>query len=227
VGPPAESRGDWAKALGVPVVRTPADVQALDYLFYVGSAESFDPRAQKIAVAFVKVMQHAGVKVGILGASETSTGECVRRAGNEMLFQQLARPLVETLNALGVTRIVTCDPMRSTRCGTSTRSSAAITRSFTTRSSSPACSAKVDCASRGFRAGHLPRALLPRPPQRRVRSAARILAQLTRDAPLEFPLRREKAMCCGAGGARMWMEETIGRRINIARFEQALPQSRG
>src|SRR5208282_2467461 len=51
-----------------------------------------------------------------------------------------------------------------------------------------------------------------------------ILARLTRDAPLEFDLRREKAMCCGAGGARMWMDEKIGRRINIARVEQALPQ---
>jgi Fe-S oxidoreductase len=51
-----------------------------------------------------------------------------------------------------------------------------------------------------------------------------ILAQLTKDAPLEFELRREKAMCCGAGGARMWMDEKIGRRINIVRFEQALPQ---
>ena len=51
-----------------------------------------------------------------------------------------------------------------------------------------------------------------------------ILAELTCDAPLEFPLRREKAMCCGAGGARMWMDEKIGRRINLVRFEQALPQ---
>ena len=51
-----------------------------------------------------------------------------------------------------------------------------------------------------------------------------ILAALTRDEPLEFELRREKAMCCGAGGARMWMDEKIGRRINLVRFEQALPQ---
>ena len=100
-GLPADTRGNWANGLGVPVVQTPEDVQALDYLFYVGSAESFDPRAQKIAVAFVKILKHAGVRFGILGARETSTGECVRRAGNEMLFQQLARALVETLNGLG------------------------------------------------------------------------------------------------------------------------------
>ena len=109
-GLPADTRGNWASGLGVPIVQTPEEVRGLDYLFYVGSAESFDPRAQKIAVAFVKIMKRAGVRFGILGARETSTGECVRRAGNEMLFQQLARALVETLNGLGVTRIVTCDP---------------------------------------------------------------------------------------------------------------------
>jgi Fe-S oxidoreductase len=52
-----------------------------------------------------------------------------------------------------------------------------------------------------------------------------ILARLTKDAPLEFDLRREKAMCCGAGGARMWMDEKIGRRINVVRVEQALPHT--
>ena len=91
-------------------MRTAEDAQQLDYLFYVGSAQSFDPRAQKIAASFVKVLKHAGVRFGILGVRETSTGECVRRAGNEMLFQQLSRALIDTLNGLGVTRIVTCDP---------------------------------------------------------------------------------------------------------------------
>ena len=52
-----------------------------------------------------------------------------------------------------------------------------------------------------------------------------ILRRVARDAPLEFPLAREKAMCCGAGGGRMWMEEKIGRRINVTRVEQGLPQA--
>jgi Fe-S oxidoreductase len=52
-----------------------------------------------------------------------------------------------------------------------------------------------------------------------------VLAALTRDKPLEFELAREKAMCCGAGGGRMWMDEKIGRRINVTRVEQALPQA--
>ena len=94
----------------MPIVATAADVAGLDYLFYVGSAMSFDPRGQKIARAFVAILQRAGVRFGILGAREGSTGECVRRVGNEMLFQQLAASLVGTLGELGVTRIVTCDP---------------------------------------------------------------------------------------------------------------------
>jgi Fe-S oxidoreductase len=222
---PADTRGNWAGGLGVPVVRTPEDVRGLDYLFYVGSAESFDPRAQKIATAFVRILQHAGIRFGILGARETSTGECVRRAGNEMLFQQLARSLVETLNGLGVTRIVTCDP-----------------HAFNTlRNEYPDFGGHYEVvhhtqliarlmAEGRVRVGRSFERVIYHEPCYLARhngeyeAPRAILAQLTKDAPLEFELRREKAMCCGAGGARMWMDEKIGRRINIVRFEQALPQ---
>jgi Fe-S oxidoreductase len=225
-GLPAEARGDWAASLGVPVVRTPEDVQALDYLFYVGSAESFDPRGQKIAAAFVRILRHAGLRFGILGARETSTGECVRRAGNEMLFQQLAHALAERLNELGVTRIVTCDP-----------------HAFNSlRNEYPEFGGRFEVVhhtqliARLLADGRLrvnrsfDRVIYHEPcylarHNGEYEAPRAILAAVTRDAPLEFPLRREKAMCCGAGGARMWMEERIGRRINITRVEQALPQS--
>jgi Fe-S oxidoreductase len=224
-GLPADTRGGWAQGLSVPVVRTPEDVRALEYLFYVGSAESFDPRAQKIATAFVRILQHAGIRFGILGARETSTGECVRRAGNEMLFQQLARSLVETLNGLGVTRIVTCDP-----------------HAFNTlKNEYPDFGGHYEVvhhtqlvarlmAEGRVRVGRSFERVIYHEPCYLARhngeyeAPRAILARLTKDAPLEFELRREKAMCCGAGGARMWMDEKIGRRINIVRFEQALPQ---
>jgi Fe-S oxidoreductase len=225
-GLPADSRASWASGLGVPVVQTADEVRALDYLFYVGSAQSFDSRAQKIAIAFVRMMQHAGVRVGILGARETSTGECVRRAGNEMLFQQLASALVETLNGLGVARIVTCDP-----------------HAFNTlRNEYPDFGGHYEVVhhtqliARLMGEGRLrvapafERVIYHEPcylarHNGEYEAPRAILAQVVRDAPLEFPLRREKAMCCGAGGARMWMEEKIGRRINLVRFEQALPQA--
>jgi Fe-S oxidoreductase len=222
---PADTRGNWASGLGVDVVQTPEDVQGLEYLFYVGSAESFDPRAQKIAVAFVKILKHAGVRFGILGARETSTGECVRRAGNEMLFQQLARVLTDTLNGLGVTRILTCDPHAFNTLKNEypefgghyevVHHTQLIARLIAEgRIRVDRAFERVIYHEPCYLARHNGEYEAPRA----------IIAQLTRDAPLEFELRREKSMCCGAGGARMWMEEKIGRRINVVRVEQALPQ---
>ena len=88
-GLPADTRGDWARGLDVPLIRSAADMAGVEWLFYVGSAESFDQNGQRIARAFVEILREAGVRFGILGAQEPTTGECVRRAGNEMLFQQL------------------------------------------------------------------------------------------------------------------------------------------
>ena len=224
-GLPADTRANWSRGLEVPVVQTPEDVRALDYLFYVGSAESFDPRAQKIAVAFVKILNYAGVRFGILGARETSTGECVRRAGNEMLFQQLARALVDTLNGLGVTRIVTCDP----HAFNSLKNEYADFGGHYQVLHHTQLIARLIAEGRVRVDRAFERVIYHEPcylarHNGEYEAPRAIIAQLTRDAPLEFELRREKAMCCGAGGARMWMDEKIGRRINIVRVEQALPQ---
>jgi len=223
-GLPAETRGAWAEGLDVPVVSTAEEVARLDYLFYVGSACSFDRQGQKIAIALVRILQHAGVRIGILGARETSTGECVRRAGNEMLFQQLAQTLIATLNGLGVKRIVTCDPHAFNTLKNEypefgghyevvhhTQLIAQLIAAGRVRVS-PAFE-RVIYHEPCYLARHNGEYEAPRA----------IIARLAQDTPLEFTLRREKAMCCGAGGARMWIDEKIGRRINIARVEQALP----
>jgi Fe-S oxidoreductase len=225
-GLPADTRGDWAAAAGVPILRSAEEARGLDYLFYVGSAESFDARGQKIAAAFADILKAAGVKFAILGARETSTGECVRRAGNEILFQQLAATLIATLAEFGIRRIVTCDPHAYN----------------TLKNEYPNFGGHYEVVHHTQLIAQLlaeGRIKLRRDFDRVIyhepcylgrhngefEAPRAIIRGLTNDAPLEFDLNREKAMCCGAGGARMWMDETIGKRINIARVEQALPKA--
>jgi len=223
-GLPSDSRADWARDLDVPVITNPEQMKDLDYLYYVGSAESFDPRGQRVARAIVAILREAGVSFGILGVAETSTGECVRRAGNEMLFQQLAATLIETLNGLGVTRIVTGDP-----------------HAFNTlRNEYPEFGGRYEVShhtqliARLLAEGRIhvdasfERIIYHEPcylgrHNGEYEAPRAIIRKLTQDAPLEFVLAREKAMCCGAGGARMWQEEKIGTRINVVRVQQALP----
>jgi Fe-S oxidoreductase len=222
----AGQRGDWADGLGVPTVATAADVAAVDYLFYVGSAMSFDPRGQKIARAFVTILQRAGVRFGILGAREGSTGECVRRVGNEMLFQQLATALVGTFGELGVKRIVTCDP----HAMNSLRNEYPEFDGHYELVHHTQLIAELLAQGRIHVNAALQRVVFHDPcylgrHNGEFDAPRAVLAQLCSDAPLEFGLSREKAMCCGAGGGRMWLEETIGKRINVARVEQALQVS--
>jgi len=224
-GLPAQTRADWARGLDVPLLESPGQAKQIDYLFYVGSPQSFDDRSQKVARAFVRILRAAGVRFAILGPAEGSTGECVRRAGNEMLFQTLAQGLVETLNGLQVTRIVTCDPHAFNSLKNEypefggryevvhhTQLIDALLRDGRLRLR--AAHEKVIYHEPCYLGRHNGEYEAPR----------RVLAAVCRDAPLEFPLNRLHSMCCGAGGGRFWMEEHIGKRINVTRVEQALPQ---
>jgi Fe-S oxidoreductase len=233
-GLPSGQRADWARDLDVPRWRDAADGNRFELLFYVGSAQSYDPRGQKIARAFVQVLRAAGVRFAILGEDEGSTGECARRLGNEMLFQQLAGTLAGTLSERGVRRIVTCDPhafnaLKNELPGfapDSADEAAAGSSGWTVEHHS-------QCIARLVREGRL---VLAQRWQRvafhdpcylgrhndEFAAPRAVLRGVVTDALLEPVLTREQAMCCGAGGGRMWLEETIGRRINVLRTEQLL-----
>jgi Fe-S oxidoreductase len=222
----ADARGDWAQDLDVTVVRTAADLKGLDLLFYVGSAMSFDPRGQRIARAFVTILRRAGVRFGILGPREGSTGECVRRVGNEVLFQQLAGALVATLAEVGATRIVTCDPhaMNSLRNEYPELGGHYEVLHHTQLIAELLADGRIAVEASAERVVYHDPCYLGRH-NGEFDAPRAILARLGTSPPLEFDLAREKAMCCGAGGGRMWIDETIGTRINVLRVEQALATS--
>ncbi|MGA1106600.1 MAG: heterodisulfide reductase-related iron-sulfur binding cluster, partial [Ilumatobacteraceae bacterium] len=102
-------RGDWADGLDVTVV-DPGDPLTSEYLYWVGCAGSFDDKNKKVTQAMAKLLRRAGVDVAILGPSEMCTGDSARRSGNEYLFQMLAMPNIETLNGMGVKKVITQCP---------------------------------------------------------------------------------------------------------------------
>ena len=217
------TRGEWADGLDVAVVESAEQVAELDYVFYTGSAQAFDSRNQKVAKAFVKILDAAGVKFAILGAEEGSTGECVRRAGNEMLFQELATTLVETLNGYNVKNIVTCDPhaYNSLKNEYPEFEGHYNLIHHTELIDNLLAEGRIRVSDTFEKVIYHEPCYLGR--HNGIYDAPRnVLSKVTKDQPLEFAMNREKAMCCGAGGGRMWMEETIGARINVTRVEQAL-----
>ena len=106
-GRPNGDRLAWAEGLDIPTVESNPD---FEYLFWVGCAASFDPRAQKVARATAQLLKEAGVNFAVLGKEETCTGDPARRIGDEFLFQERAQANVETLGRRKVKKIVTPCP---------------------------------------------------------------------------------------------------------------------
>ena len=221
---PASTRADWAAAAGVQELADVADPSELELVYWVGCMSSFDARNQRVATALARILKAADVKFAILGKEESCVGDPARRAGNEYLYQILAQTNIERLNQYQAKRVVASCP----HCFNTLRNEyPQLGGSYQVVHHSQLIQELIDsgrlkvpaAALRDGYAYHDP-CYLGRYNQ--VYDEPREVLNQVRGGFVELPRCRDRGFCCGAGGARAFMEEKRGTRISHNRLNEAI-----
>ncbi len=229
----ASARNAWIEEVDFPVrvfgmegeEQIPADVE---YLFWVGCAGALEDRAKRTTKAVAELLHTAGVNFMVLGENETCTGDPARRAGNEFLFQMQAMQNVEMLNEIKATKIVVTCPHCLNTLGREypqngghyevVHHTQLLNQLVSEGRLTPVKEASTSVTY------HDP-CYLGR--HNNVYAPPRELIDVSTTTRVEMPRHGEKSFCCGAGGARMWMEEKLGTKVNVNRADEAIATGAG